>query len=329
MTIFAKKKENMKSLMTILLISFNLAVFSQKDEAPDFTYTPTGNIKSSANIGFVLNPLDLDVQIGAALSGGIIISNIAELISAEFMYSRYYAAHSYNALNRRGYMPEDYENLSAKRLDFRLGINFLQTNKSEEYGVTLKSRGNTTYISYMPCNVITSYSAKIGFLRRGFFSKEEDVDFPASTARFNTALLYQTSNVISIGASRKLSIESTFDTDKYGEVSEYKESELYADVLFSIGNNVSAVEKLMYENSTYPNEHSSIIPLLNSEQRAFESFHKTLPVGIRVGARVSGRKMHNVTYNIYGGVYPRTYNGDPIQILNAGMSIGYRFMYKM
>ncbi|MFK8045786.1 MAG: hypothetical protein AB8B72_09835 [Crocinitomicaceae bacterium] len=314
--------------LTLILIVSNVSN-AQNDKEPDFTYSIKSNLTKLSSVSLVLNPLDFDVQIGGAISGGVIVTNIAELVSAEFFYSNYYATHLYNSESRRGYMPENFTDLSAKRIDFRLGFNFSQNKKTEDYGVTLKARGNTKIISFLPCEIHTIYAAKIGFLSRSFFSKEDDINFNSSTANFDNALIFQSSNIITLGVSRKLSIETTFETNKYGEVIENVENELYVDALFSIGNSITAVERLLYENAVYPNEYSSIVPISSSEQIAFKNFHKNLPVGLRIGARVSGRKMHNVTYNIYGGIYPRAYAGSPINIVNAGLSIGYRFMYKM
>jgi len=312
-----------------LVVTLSNSIYAQNDKAPDFTYSVESNLTKLSSISFVLNPLDFDVQIGGALSGGIIVTNIADIVSAEFFYSNYYATHRYNSESRRGYLPENFADLSARRIDFRIGFNFSESKKSEDYGVTLKARGNTKIISFLPCDIHTIYAAKIGFLSRSFFSKEDEINFNGSTARFDNALIFQSSNVITLGVSRKLSIETTFQTDKYGVVTENVENELYVDVLFSVGNAMTDVNRLLYENSTFPNEYSSIAPISSSEQIDFKNFHKNLPVGVRVGARVSGRKMHNVTYNIYGGIYPRAYTGSPINIVNAGLSIGYRFMYKL
>lgn len=129
-----------------------------------------------------------------------------------------------------------------------------------------------------------------------------------------------------IGVSRKKSVNSFFEFEKYGLKRVSGESELYADLLIKIKGTFSPLEIAPFIGQ-YSADRAAI-PISQEEQdEVFDKF-KFLPIGFRVANRFTSRKASQINVEIYGGISPMYYLKLE-QTINLGLKISYRFFTEL
>jgi len=317
----------MKTALTLFFFSFTLLTQAQNDEKPDFSYSVKSHIGDKTGyFNFELDPLVLGVRgyyIGLGAGIGLKFSNIKEKYSFETHFDYIYGNFSIDK-NKLGYESFDFNRKKPMNLDATFGYTFKQNREVRDVLVRLRKSGNVEYVGNLPCKTVTSYIARVGYASSSFFTRGEanNENYQLNNPLNNYALFQNTHN-LSLGVLRKSSINSTFKTDKFGEIMESTDNELYGDILINLSNPFPQVKELYYLNEYYPNEVSDRVTASYEDQNFFrESFYR-IPVGVRVGWRRNSLKKSGVIAKIELGMFPGSYSA-VMQSIALKMGISYR-----
>lgn len=322
----------MKTFLIVLLSTFPIVSMAQSDESeePSFKYEIVNHIGDKTGYFNVeLDPLVFTIRgsyLGLGAGIGLKFSNINEKYSFETHFDYMYGNYTLDK-NLLGYESFDFEWKKPMNIDGTFGYTVKQDRELRDIRVRLKKSGNTEFVGDLPCKVVTSYIARLGYAYSSFFTKGEvnNEDYQLNNPR-NTYALFQNTQNISIGFLRKISINSTFKTDKFGVVKESTDSEVYADVLINFSNPFPQVKEMYYLNEFYPNEVSHRVTASYTDQNFFrESFYR-IPAGLRVGWRGNSLKKSGVIAKVELGMFPGSYTAI-MQSVALKLGVSYRFQH--
>ncbi len=323
-----------KHLTFTLLFINSWSLFAQKSKAtePDFYYSVESNIKNTGYFSLQIDPIAAGI-IGNHVISGIgaqgRISNLFEKFSLDLGYNFNYFDYSIDQ-NKIGYESFDIDQKSSSNLEASIGFTFMQERKNEQVVVQLKKTSLVETVSFLPADVVKSYIIRAGYMNYGMFLRGEATADDEANGFFYAAdhyNIFQNVNVISLGIVRKKSIDTKYKTDKYGDKRENRDHEIYFDVLFNIGNEFPQINRLMYNDPTYPNEPSDKLVVPYNEQNAFREQFVKLPVGIKVGARLNSLTKWGFNGKLEAGFYPGSYSS-LVSAFGIKFGIGFRFLNK-
>ncbi len=324
------------SKTVVLLMSTMMAfsiVYGQEEKEPDFFYEVKREIKHPGYFSVEINPLQFGyknyfLHLGAG--AGARLSNFKNKYSAELKADFVYVNYSTDN-NKLGYRSIDTDNKKFLNFEGNVGYTFLQNKKNETRTVRLKAKGNTEIVSDLPCDKITSFIVRGGFMSNSFHQRgeAESVDPNGSNNGISFAggsyyEIFQTVNTVNIGIMRKTSVDTDFKTSKYGLVNETSDFEFYADILINIGNKFPQVNRLYYTDSNNPNEITNEIIMNYEDQNYVRSQFFKLPVGLRIGARQNGYKKTSFFWCGELGLYPGSYS-NITSAASLKIGVGFRF----
>lgn len=235
---------------------------------------------------------------------------------------------------------EDIDKTTTNQANIAFSYSFSEKIETQKWSVKLKQAGNVEYVALMPAKTVTRYEARLGYNTRIYQSKSSIYYNDTVSDEFGNiyeselggGMLYrERQHNLTVGASRKKSVETYYNTDKYGPRNVSVQSLFYADLIIPLGRKFPAVYAINYDNPTYPNEYSSIELVNASGQAAMEEVLKKFPIGFRVGVEQGSRKLLGFSWQIETGLYPGYYRamGGILEKLGNGFQfeIGFRYRF--
>lgn len=329
-----------RNLVGLIIVSVLFSNAQAQDDKPDFYYEITSEVDDDPSFLQVsVSPVEFSYMgnfVGFGIGASVLASDVFDNFSFEGKLDYNYFNFSTDK-NKLNIVTPNYEKPKSYSLDFTIGYTIKKETKSEEWGLSLDTKGNTEYVSYVPAKAVYRYCARVGFNRRLNIAKTEVYYYDSITDDFgqvfNSQLggglhLAQFQNSLTLGFERKISVESTYRTDKYGVKVNSIEKSLFVDALIGLGGEFPILYETQFDDPFRPNDITSIEQLSANGQNGIEEdeIMKKLPVGLRLGISQGSRKVHQFGWNIEFGIYPGFYRRDIQNLIQLRLGVNYRFM---
>ena len=282
-------------------------------------------ISTSSAIGGCLKPLDM------AGSGGYILMGLGGSIEAVNIFNKFhfygdfvynYGKHNFNSYpieNRSS----DVNLQKANSVETILGFTIGEKTTNDEHRITLAQRGQTDYVTDIKEKHIQTDVIRLGFRRQGQFMTG-DIN---SGTQYN---LFHNINNIVLGFNRITSIKSKYNTDKFGTTFNYDQSMWYFDAMIALPSKFGYYN---YYNDNASDIAESVMFVSIDNQNVFRSSFKKMPLGLRVGYKMSSSPIKNgkirVNYLLEAGFNSGYYQANIIGLgglFYAKLGLGFGFL---
>lgn len=299
-----------KTNLLILSVFISINLYSQRNNPltkskgslkTGFEYSEIGDFSDAGHFIIDITPVRSMVygnyqNVGSGLGLSVMLNNKISF-DADFAYNFY----SYAWLDyRETYGLEKYKKNSSIEFGSNLGYTISNKKVTKDAYTTLKVESNTIYYAMLPATVSKSIIAQVGFKSLGMFNSSE----PTFTT-YSYDSMYDTTYVILspkkvknffqnkslyLGLKYTEIVDTRYKTDIYGEVSATRLNEIYGGLLLGLKPAFNTISHYNTDDPYYPNEITSVVPILPSSQAELNSQYNFLPLGFKLGMMNSDKR---------------------------------------